>query len=102
MLLASPTFKPPPRRPRRCARSPAASPSRSLLSALIDTGLLAVPVLAGSAGYAVGEALRVEGGIGPTPRPRASVLRHDRVSHLSRRNSELSPARSPLRPCSGA
>jgi Mn2+/Fe2+ NRAMP family transporter len=37
---------------------------------------------------------KVEGGIGPTPRPRASVLRHDRVSHLSRRNSELYPARS--------
>ena len=36
----------------------------------------------------------VEGGIGPTPRPRASVLRHDRVSHLSRRNSEFYAARS--------
>ena len=33
----------------------------------------------------------MEGGIGPTPRSRASVLRHDRVRHLSRRNSDFTP-----------
>src|SRR5271154_5753802 len=36
----------------------------------------------------------VEGWIGPTPWPRASILRHDRISHLNRRNSELYAARS--------
>src|SRR5271155_3232415 len=43
MLTASPTFKPRPRRPRRCARSPAASPSRYLLSALLAPGCSRCP-----------------------------------------------------------
>jgi hypothetical protein len=51
---------------------------------IIGAGLLAVPVLAGSAAYAVGEALRWEGGTGPAPRQGASARRHDRVSNFSR------------------
>ena len=38
---------------------------------IIGTGLLAVPVLAGSAAYAVGEALQLAGRAGATPGPRA-------------------------------
>ena len=47
----------PPRRPRRrCARWPGTSRSRCSRSASSRTGLLAVPVLASSAAYAVAEA----------------------------------------------
>ena len=40
---------------RRCARSPGISPSLLFAVGIIGTGLLAVPVLAGSAAFAVGE-----------------------------------------------
>jgi NRAMP (natural resistance-associated macrophage protein)-like metal ion transporter len=60
---------------------------------IIGTGLLAVPVLAGSAAYAIGEALRWRVGLAQRT-GRARVLRHDRASHLSGRNSELYAARS--------
>src|SRR5271163_3456497 len=93
MLTASPTFKPRPRRPRRCARSPAASPSRSLLSALLAPGCSRCPCW--QAAPPTRSERRWGGGLDwPTPWPRASILRHDRVSHLNRRNSELYAARS--------
>ncbi len=43
------------RRRRRCGRSRASSPSCLFSLGIIGTGLLALPVLAGSAAYAVGE-----------------------------------------------
>ena len=57
---ASPTSRRRRRRPRRCGRWPASSPSLLFALGIIGTGLLAVPVLAGSAAYAVGRELRLD------------------------------------------
>ena len=53
------------KRPRRCDRWPFAFALFAL--GIIGTGLLAVPVLAGSAAYAVGEARRWPVGLGRAP-----------------------------------
>jgi NRAMP (natural resistance-associated macrophage protein)-like metal ion transporter len=60
---------------------------------IIGTGLLAVPVLAGSAAYAVGEAMHWRVGLAQRP-GRARLLRRDRGGDLSRRSAQLHPARS--------
>ncbi len=60
---------------------------------IIGTGLLAVPVLAGSAAYAVGEALGWRVGSGEAPRTGAGLLRGDRVGDLGRRDPQLYSAR---------
>ena len=51
----SATSKPPSKPPKRCGRWPAILPSRRF-AGIVGTGLLAVPVLAGSASYAIAEA----------------------------------------------
>ena len=82
--MASPTSRPRRRPPRRCGRSPAPSPSRSSPLGIIGTGLLAVPVLAGSAAYALGEALgwprRPRAQAGARPRPSTARSRSRRWS----------------------
>ena len=55
MRMASLKFRPQPRPPRRCDPSLVASASCFSRSGIIGTGLLAIPVLAGSAAYAVAE-----------------------------------------------
>ena len=50
---------------------------------IIATGMLAVPVLAGSAAYGVSEALRLDGRPRPPPERGESILRHDRASPRS-------------------
>ena len=70
-----PTSRPPSRRPRRCGRSPAMFAFILFSLGIIGTGLLAVPVLAGSVAYAVGEALRLARSAwsGRSTRPRPST-----------------------------
>ena len=60
---------------------------------IIGTGLLAVPVLAGSAAYAVGEALEWRVGLAQASGPGAGVLRHHRGGDPGRRDAQLHPAR---------
>ena len=55
------------RPPRRCRRSPG-TPPPALALGLIGTGLLAIPVLAGSASFAVAEVFRWRAGLDLTPR----------------------------------
>ena len=57
------------RRPRRCGRWPATEPYLLFAIGLIGTGLLAIPVLAGSASFAVAEVFRLALG----PRSHASA-----------------------------
>ncbi len=54
--MASPTSTPPPTPPGRWSPSRASSPFALFSIGIIGTGLLAIPVLAGSAAYAVGDA----------------------------------------------
>ena len=61
---------------------------------IIGTGMLAVPVLAGSAAYAVGEALALAGRAGAEARARQGVLRRHRRGDVGRRGAQLQPARS--------
>ena len=58
---------------------------------IIGTGLLALPVLAGSAAYAVGEALGWRVGLAQRPGRARSVLRYDRGSDLRRRRLNFTP-----------
>ena len=64
--------------------------------------LLAVPVLAGSAAYAVGEALRLARRSGAAAEPGARLLRHDRRGHPDRRGCSISRRSIRSRRCSGA
>jgi hypothetical protein len=57
----------PPRRPKPCDRSPGISRSPYLHLGIIGTGLLSIPVLAGSAAYAIGEARRWPVGLAREP-----------------------------------
>ena len=56
---------------------------------IVGTGLLAVPVLAGSAAYAVGEALRWPVGLDRKPKRGQGLLRDDRRRDRDRRADEL-------------
>ena len=58
------TSRLPPRPQRHCARSAENSRFFCLLAGIIGTGMLAVPVLAGSAAYAVGETLHWPSSLG--------------------------------------
>ena len=73
--------KPRPRPPRRCG--PSAGQTTFLLFSLgiIGTGMLAVPVLAGSAAYAVSESFDWQSGLDMQGARGAGVLRHHRVRH---------------------
>ena len=51
----------------RCVQLPAPSLLRSLRLGIVGTGMLAVPVLAGSAAYAVGETFRWRVGLAQRP-----------------------------------
>ena len=64
---------------------------------IIGTGLLALPVLAGSAAYAVGEALRLAGRARPAPRPCARLLRHDRGRDRASARCSTSPPLDPIK-----
>ena len=44
---------------------------------VVGTGLLAIPVLAGSAAYAIGEAFKWPTGSGPKAKKSTGILRHD-------------------------
>ena len=70
--------------------------SRSSRSGIIGTGLLAVPVLAGSAAYAVGEALRWPVGLGRQAARGEGVLRHDRGGDADRRRRSTSRDLDPI------
>ena len=59
----SPTSRHRRRRPRRCARSPVNSTFLLFSLGIIGTGLIAVPVLAGSAAYAVAETFEWKRGL---------------------------------------
>ena len=61
--MASPISRPPRRPPRRCGRSPASSTFALFAAGIIGTGLLAVPMLAGSAAYAVAETFGLRGSL---------------------------------------
>ena len=66
MRTASPTSRPRRKRRRRCGRSPAIHVC-VFAAGIIGTGVLAVPVLAGSAAYALGEALGWPTGLARLP-----------------------------------
>jgi Mn2+/Fe2+ NRAMP family transporter len=61
---------------------------------IVGTGLLAVPVLAGSAAQWPGRSVQMASGLGPTRRPGAGILSGDRRRHAGRRSHELFAARS--------
>ena len=69
---------------------------------IIGTGLLAVPVLAGSAAYALGEARRWPVGLAREPMRGQGVLCDDRVRDARRRRYELHRRSIRSRRCSGA
>ena len=60
---------------------------------IIGTGLLAVPVLAGSAAYAVGEALKWRVGLAQRPGRAPAFYGAIALATSGRRNSQLHPAR---------
>ena len=78
------------------ALQPIAGDAAFLLFSLgiIGTGLLAVPVLAGSAAYAVGEARGWRIGLERPLTRGAAVLRRDRARHPAGRRRRLLAARS--------
>ena len=82
----------------RCRRGASAGgrPNASIIFALgiVGTGLLAVPVLAGSAAYAIGEALKLAGRARLQAEARQGVLRHHRRRDGDRRADELLPDQS--------
>ena len=61
---------------------------------IIGTGLLALPVLAGSAAYARRRGVQLAGRPGAAPWPRQGLLRHDRGRDAGRRGAQLHAARS--------
>jgi hypothetical protein len=61
---------------------------------IVGAGLLALPVLAGSAAYALGEAMGLVGGIGQAGGPRPCVLRGHRGGDRHRGSTEFLADRS--------
>ena len=99
---ASPTSRPRSRRRRRCARSPANFAFLVFACGIIGTGLLAIPVLAGSAAYALAEAMGWPAGLAPSCRatPRRST-RRSRSARCSA-SASTSSISTRSRRCSGA
>ena len=69
---------------------------------IIGTGLLAVPVLAGSAAYAVAESFEWRTGLDKKLHEAKRVLRHHRAGDAGRRDTQLHPRSIRSRRCSGA
>ncbi len=61
---------------------------------IIGTGMLALPVLAGSAAYALGETLHWVVGLSPTAGTRSGLLRHDSRGHACWSRPQFHPPRS--------
>ncbi len=80
---------------QRAPLRPLAGPFAEALFALgiVGTGLLAVPVLAGSAAYGVGEAFRWPTGLRPRAEGSEGVLRHDRRRDGGGGDPEFQPDR---------
>ena len=72
-----PTSKPQPRRRARSGHWPAILPFSCLRLGILGVGLIGVPVLAGSAAYALSEAMGWQSGLGTKSDGRARILRRD-------------------------
>ena len=90
------------RRPRRCARSPAQFAFAPVRMGIIGTGLLAVPVLAGSAAFAVGEVFGWKKGLENTAAAGDGLLCDHRRRDADRRAASTGRRSTRSRRCSGA
>ncbi|MGH1557390.1 divalent metal cation transporter [Caulobacter segnis] len=93
MSRARPTSPAPPMRPGPWSRPPGASPSLLFALGIIGTGLLSVPVLAGSAAYAVGECRKWKCGLAHKPWEALGLLWRDRRGHPAGGRHRLVAAR---------